>query len=274
MIARRIGMSHDGMAPWRVVRATLCLLVAVFLLAPLCVVVIISFSAAPFLQFPPPGFSLRWYAQLFSTPAWIDALAVSVKMMVPSSILATSIGTAAAYALVRGRVPGARLVMACLMLPIVVPGMITAAALFGVYRGLGLNGTLAGLIIGHTVLNLPYVLATVSSALRVQDARLEQAAATLGAPPWATFRHITLPLILPAVLSSFLVAMILSFDELIVSLFVSSARVRPVAVQMWSNLMGDFDPTIAAIATVCFVFAFLVLLADLALRAGRGLRLI
>ncbi len=266
-------MSNDGMTSWRIVRGGLCLLVAVFLLAPLVVVVIISFSSAPFLQFPPPGLSLRWYTQLFSTPAWTNALVVSVEMLVPSSILATLMGTAAAHALVRGRVPGATFIMACLMLPIVVPGMITAAALFGVYRGLGLNGTLTGLVIGHTVLNLPYVVATVSSALRVQDARLEQAASTLGAPPWVTFRRITLPLILPAVLSSLLVAMILSFDELIVSLFVSSARVRPVAVQMWSNLMGDFDPTIAAIATVCFLFALLVLVADLALRGGRSRRL-
>ena len=266
-------MSNDGMTSWRIVRGGLCLLVAVFLLAPLVVVVIISFSSAPFLQFPPPGLSLRWYMQLFSTPAWTNALVVSVEMLVPSSILATLMGTAAAYALVRGRVPGATFIMACLMLPIVVPGMITAAALFGVYRGLGLNGTLTGLVIGHTVLNLPYVVATVSSALRVQDARLEQAASTLGAPPWATFRRITLPLILPAVLSSLLVAMILSFDELIVSLFVSSARVRPVAVQMWSNLLGDFDPTIAAIASVCFLFALLVMAADLALRPGRTLRI-
>lgn len=265
--------SADGMAPWRAVRAALCVLVALFLLAPLVVVVIISFSSAPFLQFPPPGLSLRWYAVLFSTPAWTNALLVSFEMLVPSSLLATVMGTAAAYALVRGRVPGATFIMACLMLPIVVPGMITAAALFGIYRGMGLNGTLTGLIIGHTVLNLPYVVATVSSALRVQDARLEQAASTLGAPPWATFRRITLPLVMPAVLSSLLVAMILSFDELIVSLFVSSARVRPVAVQMWSNLMGDFDPTIAAIASVCFLFALLVLVADLALRAGRTVRL-
>jgi putative spermidine/putrescine transport system permease protein len=260
------------MAPWRALRATLVVLVALFLLAPLVVVVVISFSAAPFLQFPPPGFSLRWYDLLFTTPAWTNALLVSVELLVPSSILATILGTAAAYGLVRGRIPGATAIMACLMLPIVVPGMITAAALFGIYRGLGLNGTLTGLIIGHTVLHIPYVVATVASALRVQDAQLEQAAATLGAPPWATFRHVTLPLIMPAVLSSLLVAMILSFDELIVSLFVSSARVRPVAVQMWSNLLGDFDPTIAAIATVCFVFALLVLVADLALRAGRSLR--
>ena len=261
------------MTPWRLLRGTLVVMVAVFLLAPLAVVVIISFSSAPFLQFPPPGFSLRWYAVLFSTPAWTNALWVSVQLMVPSSILATVLGTAASLGLVRGRVPGAAFITACLMLPIIVPGMITAAALFGIYRGLGLNGTLTGLIIGHTVLNIPYVVATVSSALRVQDAQLEQAAATLGAPPWATFRHVTLPLIMPAVLSSLLIAMILSFDELIVSLFVSSARVRPVAVQMWSNLLGDFDPTIAAIASVCFLFALLVMAADLALRPGRSPRI-
>jgi putative spermidine/putrescine transport system permease protein len=266
-------VSADGMTPWRLVRGTLVITVAVFLLAPLAVVVIISFSAAPFLQFPPPGFSLRWYDQLFSTPAWTNALWVSVQLMVPSSIVATVLGTAASYGLVRGRVPGATLITACLMLPIIVPGMITAAALFGIYRGLGLNGTLTGLIIGHTVLLIPYVVATVSSALRVQDVQLEQAAATLGAPPWATFRHVTLPLIMPAVMSALLIAMILSFDELIVSLFVSSARVRPVAVQMWSNLLGDFDPTIAAIASVCFLFALLVMVADLALRPGRSLRI-
>lgn len=261
------------MRPWRLLRAVMCCIVAVWLLAPLVVVVVISFSSAPFLQFPPPGFSLRWYVQLFSTPAWTNSLVVSVQIMLPAAFFATVLGTAASYALVRGRVPGARLVMACLMLPIVVPGMITAAALFGVYRGLGLNGTLTGLIIAHTVLCLPYVVATVTAALRVQDARLEDAASTLGAPPWATFRHVTLPLVLPAVLSSLLVAMILTFDELIVSLFVSSARVRPVAVQMWSNLLGDFDPTIAAIASVCFLLALLVLLADLGLRAGRSSRI-
>ncbi|WP_158818887.1 ABC transporter permease [Methylocapsa sp. S129] len=266
-------MSNDGTRRWRILRGAVCVFVAIYLLAPLAVVLIISFSAAPFLQFPPPGLSLRWYEQLFTTPAWTDSLLVSVEILVPSSILATVMGTAAAHALVRGRVPGASLIMACLMLPIVVPGMITAAALFGVYRGLGLNGTLTGLIIGHTVLSLPYVVATVASSLRVQDERLEQAASTLGAPPWATFRRITLPLVLPAVLSALLFAMILSFDELIVSLFVSSARVRPVAVQMWSNLMGDFDPTIAAIASICFLAALIVLLADLALRGRRGPRL-
>jgi putative spermidine/putrescine transport system permease protein len=263
-------MRGDGLTGWRALRATVCVLVALYLMAPLAIVVIVSFSAAPFLQFPPPGLSPRWYQNLFADSNWVNAIMVSIEVLIPSAIMATWLGTAAAYALIRGRIPGATLITAGLMLPVVVPGIITAAGLFGVYRGLGLNGTLTGLVIGHTVLTTPYVVATVGAALRTLDARLEDAAATLGAPPWAAFRRITLPLLLPAVLSGLLFAMVVSFDELIVSLFVSTARIRPVPVQMWSNLRGDFDPTIAAIASLCFVFALLALLLDIALRRRTG----
>lgn len=261
-------MRADGLGGWRVLRGGVCVLVALYMLAPLAIVLIVSFSAAPFLQFPPPGLSLRWYRSLFADPAWIDSIWTSVQILVPASLLATVIGTAAAYALVRGRIPGATAILACLMLPLVVPAIITAAALFGLYRGLGLNGTLTGLIIGHLVLTLPYVVAVVGAGLRGLDPRLDDAAATLGAAPWPVFRRITLPLVLPSVISGLLFAMVVSFDELIVSLFVSSARVRPVAVQMWSNLRGDFDPTIAAIASLAFLFALLALLAEMLTRRG------
>ncbi|MEJ1974758.1 MAG: ABC transporter permease [Acetobacteraceae bacterium] len=260
------------MQKWRVLRGVVCVLVALYMVAPLLIVFAVSFSAAPFLQFPPPGLSLRWYDNLFTDPAWVQSIWVSLQVLAPTALLATGLGTAAAYALVRGCIPGASVISASLMLPIVVPGIITGAALFGVYRGLGLNGTLLGLIIGHTVLTVPYVSATVSAALRGLDPRLEAAASTLGAPPWTAFRRVTLPLLLPAVLSSLLFAMVVSFDELIVSLFVSSARVRPVAVQMWSNLRGDFDPTIAAMATLCFLFALLALIAEAVLRRDTGAR--
>jgi len=148
-------MRGDGMGPWRRLRGLICTLVALYLIAPLAIVVIISFSAASFLQFPPPGLSLRWYANLFDDAGWTNSLTVSVQVLVPSATCATLLGTAAAYALVRGRIPGAQIVGAMLMLPIIVPGIITAAALFGVYRGLGLNGTLTGLIIGHVVITMP-----------------------------------------------------------------------------------------------------------------------
>lgn len=259
-------MRHDGLGAWRGVRRAVCALVGLYLLAPLVIVVIMSFSAGQFLQFPPPGLSLQWYANLLENPDWSDALQVSLTVMLPSAALATGLGTAAAYALVRGRIPGAGLIMGVLMLPVLVPAIITAAALFGAFRMLGLNGTLTGLIAAHTVLVLPYVVATVGSALRTLDPRLEDAAATMGAPPWLAFRRITLPLLAPAVLSGLLFAMVVSFDELIVSLFISTARVRPVAVQMWSNVRGDFDPTVAAVASLCFVFALLALAAEALLR--------
>jgi putative spermidine/putrescine transport system permease protein len=259
-------MRGDGMGLWRTLRGGACVLIALYLLAPLVIVVIISFSSAPFLRFPPPGLSLRWYHRLLSDPSWLDAIGNSITVLIPASILATLLGTSAAYGLVRGRIPGASIVFACLMLPIVVPAIITAAALYGVYARVGLNGTITGLVIGHTILITPYVVATVGAALRTLDPTLENAAATLGAPPWAGFRRVTLPLILPSILSGLLFAMVVSFDELLVSLFVSTARTRTVPVLMWSNVRGDFDPTIAAIATLSFGLAVLALLLELALR--------
>ena len=259
-------MRGDGLGGWRALRTVLCAVVAIYLIAPLVIVVVISFSSASFLRFPPPGWSLRWYQNLMQDPAWLDAIGTSLQVMVPSAVLATLMGTGAAYALVRGNIPGAGVIGACLMAPIVVPGVITAAGLYIVYRGFGLNGTLTGIVVGHTILTLPFVVATVGSALRSLDPRLEAAAAIAGAPPLTAFRRVTLPLLAPAVLSGLLFAMVLSFDELIVSLFVGSARVRTVPVQMWSNVRGDFDPTVAAVASLCF----LVALAALACEAVTG----
>ncbi|MBP0496126.1 ABC transporter permease [Pararoseomonas indoligenes] len=258
------------MGRWRLLRALACTLVGIYLIAPLVVVLIISFSSAAFLRFPPPGFSLRWYANLANDPAWIDATWVSIQVLVPTAVLSTALGTAAALALIRGRLPGAGFLGAALMAPLVVPGIITSAGLYIIYRTIGLNGTLTGMVIGHVVVTLPYVIATVGSALRSLDPRLEAAAATLGAPPSAAFRRITLPLLAPAVLSSMLFAAVLSFDELIVSLFVGSARLRTVPVQMWSNIRGDFDPTVAAIASLCFLVALIALGLEALLRRRNG----
>jgi putative spermidine/putrescine transport system permease protein len=258
------------MRPWRALRALVCTLVAIYLLAPLVVVLLISFSSAAFLRFPPPGYSWRWYANLVNDPAWMDAVGVSLRVLVPAALASTALGTAAAIALVRTRILGAGVIGAVLMAPMVVPSIITAAGLYIIYRGLGLNGTLTGMVIGHVIITLPYVFATVASALRSLDPGLEAAAATLGAGPVVAFRRITLPLLAPAVLSSLLFAMVLSFDELIISLFVGSARLRTVPVQMWSNIRGDFDPTVAAIASLCFLVALTALALEALLRRRNG----
>jgi putative spermidine/putrescine transport system permease protein len=247
---------------WSSLRIAITALIVVFLVAPMFIVLIISFSSAPFLTFPPPGFSLQWYRKLFNDPAWIGSLVTSIEIVVPTGLLATTVGTAAALGLARSDFPAKQLVVGFLMAPLVVPVIIIAAAIFGVFRVWDLNGTLPGFILAHTVLTMPYVLSTVLTSLQMVDEQYEKAALTLGAPPWLVFRRIVFPLILPGVLSGLLFAMVISFDELVVSLFIGSPTFRPVAVQMWSDVLGDIDPTIAAIGTLLFLFSLLVLLLE------------
>jgi putative spermidine/putrescine transport system permease protein len=247
---------------WRALRITITTLLVVFLIAPMIIVLIISFSAAQFLTFPPPGYSLQWYRKLFGDPAWVDSLTASIQIVVPTGILAMTLGTAAALGLSRSNIPGKRIVFGLLMSPIIVPVIIIAAAVYGVFQIWSLNGTLTGFILAHTMLTVPYVVSTVFASLQMVDEQYENAALTLGASPWIVFWRVVFPLILPGVLSGLLFAMVISFDELVVSLFIGSPTFRPVAVQMWSDVLGDVDPTIAAVGTLLFLFSLLILLVE------------
>ncbi|MDM0021876.1 ABC transporter permease [Variovorax saccharolyticus] len=258
---------NTRLSGWWWARAALCVLVVMYMVVPLFIVVAISFSSAPFLTFPPPGFSLQWYRSI-RDPAWTESLATSVIVMIPTAVLATGIGLGAALGLDRSRHWAAGLVRGLLMSPLVVPVIVTGAAMYVLFRPVGLYGTVQGLVVAHTILCIPYALATISSSLQVLDPRLGQAAASLGATPWTSFRRITLPLVKSGLMSSFLFSLVVSFDELVVSLFVSSPQARTVTVQMWSNIRGDVDPTIAALATVLFLFALLILLVEAIF--GRG----
>src|SRR5690349_17364793 len=251
---------------WNALRVLVTALLVIFLVAPMIIVVIISFSSAQFLMFPPPGFSMQWYRKIFADPAWLDSLTTSIEIVVPTGLLAMIIGTAAALGLSRGNIPGKTVLTGILMSPIVVPVIVIAAGMFGAYRIWNLNGTLTGFILAHTVLTVPYVISTVLASLQMVDEQYEKAALTLGASPWVAFRRIVLPLILPGVLSGLLFAMVISFDELVVSLFIGSPTFRPVTVQMWSDVLGDIDPTIAAIGTLLFLFSLFVLLAEAIMR--------
>ncbi|MGE3150438.1 MAG: ABC transporter permease [Pseudorhodoplanes sp.] len=260
---------HSTYSIWNVLRILICAFAVIYLVGPIVVVVIISFSAAPFLMFPPPGYSLRWYDKLFGDPVWRDALFTSIRIMIPTALLATAAGTAAAYGFARARFRGSTALSALMLTPIVVPVIITAAGMFGVFQDFNLYGTWTGLILAHTVLAMPYVFVTVSAGLRVIDPVLEAAAMTLGAPPRVAFFRVVLPLIKPAIQSGLLFALVVSFDEVIVSLFISTPRIRPVSVQMWSDVLGQVDPTIAAVATLLLAFSTLVVVVEYLVRKGR-----
>lgn len=251
---------------WRALNVLVATLIVVFLIAPMLIVVVISFSSAPFLTFPPPGFSLQWYRKFFDNPAWTSAMATSLLVTIPTCLAATVLGTTAAIALSGARVPGSQVILSFLMAPLVVPVIITGAAIYGLFSLWGLAGTLTGFILAHTILTIPYVISTVLASLATVDSQLERAAMTLGATPWSAFWRVVFPLIVPGILSGLLFALVVSFDDLVVSLFLSSPTVRPVSVQMWSDIRGEVDPTISAVGTMIFGVSLAVLLAETLLR--------
>ena len=247
---------------WVILRRAICTLVVIYTLAPLVIIVILSFSSALFLTFPPPGLSMQWYRHLLASPEWLPALATTAMITIPSAVVATVLGTGAAIGVVRGRVPFPSVLSALMMTPLVVPTIITAAAIFGAFQSWGLFGTYTGFILAHVLLTIPYVFSITQAALLTVGPAVEGAALTLGATPVRVLLRITVPMIAPSIMSGFLFAAVMSFDELIVSMFISTPTIRPVTVVMWSDVLGQVDPTIAAVATALFSVTLVLLLID------------
>jgi putative spermidine/putrescine transport system permease protein len=247
---------------WGTLRIVVSGLTLVYTLAPLVVITILSFSSAPFLTFPPPGFSLIWYRKILSDPDWSSSLLTTVMVTIPAAMIATAIGTGAAIAVVRGRIPAPTIVGGVIMLPLVIPAIIAAAALSAAFGRIGLLGTYVGFLVAHVLLTIPYVFSVTQAALKTVSGDVEGAALTLGAGPRRVLFRITLPMILPSVISGFLFAAVVSFSELVVSMFLSSPNLRTVSVQMWSNVRGSVDPTIAAVATSIFLLTVAILVIE------------
>jgi putative spermidine/putrescine transport system permease protein len=227
----------------------------IFLIAPSLIVIPMSFSAGETLSFPPPGYSLRWYENFFTQPEWQSAARNSVIVAVLTTIVATILGTGVSIALMRGSVPARNLATSLFLTPMIVPAIVTAVAVYGLYVRFRLVGTIQGLVLAHTVLALPFVMINVSAVLQGMDIRLEHAARSLGATPVRTFFLVTLPLIRPCILAGALFAFITSFDELVVALFISGDRAATLPVQIWSGLRFEINPTVAAVSTLLIVLS-------------------
>jgi putative spermidine/putrescine transport system permease protein len=248
-----------------------CLLVAIWLVAPTLVVVPMSFNENKSLAFPPKGFSGQWYANFVTNPEWSSSFFNSLKVAALVAVTATVIGTLAAFGLDRMKSSASGWLRLVLLTPMVVPGVVLAIGIYAVYLDTHLVGTLAGFVLAHTMLAIPFVLIAVSASLEVFDKRLELAAASLGANRWTTFRTVTLPLILPGVLSGLLFAFVTSFDEIIVSLFITSPYLKTLPVQIFTSITRDADPTVAAVGTI-LLFATSVLIGGGLLLFGRERR--
>jgi len=247
-------------------------LVLLFLIAPILVVIPLSFNSEPFFTFPLAGLSWRWYADLFGNPRWRDSISNSLVVAVATTIIASVLGTLAAQGLSRREMPFRGLLMGVLISPMIVPVVITAVGMYFFFAEIGVLNTFLGLIMAHVALAVPFVVITVGATLSGYDTTLSRAAASLGAAPLRGFFKVTLPLILPGVISGALFAFVTSFDETVCVLFLAGPDQRTLPKQMFSGIREEVSPTITAAATVLIVFAT-VLLTVIELLRRRSARL-
>lgn len=235
-------------------------LVLTFLVLPVLIVIPVSFSASSLLEFPPRSYSLRWYQALFGSVEWLDAAWMSIRVAVLTTLVATPLGVAAAYGLHRTEFRFTNVVRLLILAPLLVPTILTAVGIFYVYALLGLNNTLFGMVMAHTMLALPFVVVSVGAGLRSYDMTQERVARSLGAPWLRAFWSITLPQIKLPVASGALLAFISSFDEVIVSFFISGGEMSTLPRRMFNALRDQIEPTIAAISTILVVLSVLIVL--------------
>ena len=231
-----------------------------FLTVPTLLVVPMGFSSSQILAFPPPGWSLEWYQKAFSDPQWTSGFANSLQVAALTALVSSVLGTLTSLGMVRGRFPGKNLVNALILSPLIVPVIIIAIGMFSLYVRWKITGTLLGLVIAHSTLAIPFVVVSVSTSLRTIDRNLELAAQNLGAGPVRTFTRITLPLVLPGVFAGALFAFLTSWDEVVVAIFLTTAKFRTLPVEMWEQVRQVVDPTVAAVATVVLTVTTTVLL--------------
>ena len=250
----------------------LTVLTLVFLLAPVVIVIIISFSADPYLQFPPSGFSFRWYKNFFiNDPTWVRAAWKSSIVGSATALLATVLGTLVAVPLCRGAFRGSSLVEGLLLAPLIISPMITAVALYGFFAGLGLIKTSLALILGHSILALPYAVMNVSVSARALDPRLEQAALGLGARRFYVLRRVTIPLLAPGIAAGAFFAFLASFDEVVIALFLSGID-PTLQKRMWDDIRLEISPTVAAASTVVVTVSMLAFFAGVLLQRALSRR--
>jgi putative spermidine/putrescine transport system permease protein len=245
--------------------------VCLVLLGPIVVVVASSFSGDDYLRFPPHTLSLQWYREFFGNAEWRAAMFNSLVAASICAVVATACGFLAAYAMLRGRAVRRKLLMSLALMPLIVPNIVTAIAVYFLSIRLGLVGSRIWLAIAHAVVALPVVLIISQTALRAVDPALERAAMVHGCTRWGVFRRVVIPLAAPGVISAALFAFLASFDELVIALFVAGVRSETLPARIWNTLTMRLEPVIAAVSSVLIGMTILVLLLDALLRA-RGRR--
>jgi putative spermidine/putrescine transport system permease protein len=225
-------------------------LVVIFLIAPLAIIVPMSFSTAISFEFPPPGYWLGYYARYFHSTSWLDATANSFVIAVGSMTLTMAVSLPAAFGYVRYRFRGRSAMNLFVMLPLIVPGVVSALGYYGFLSRIHLVGTRTGVIIAHSVLSIPVAFLVISAALKGFDRNLERAAYSAGAGPLRTFLWVTLPVLRPGLLIGALFAFLHSFNEAVVAIFIAGRDASTLPKKMFESIRLESDPVLAVVSTL------------------------
>jgi putative spermidine/putrescine transport system permease protein len=259
--------ASPGQRLWYYAFRVICGLIFFFLIAPIVIIIPLSFNAQDFFTFTPEmlrldpaGYSLEHYRDFFTNPDWQGPLWNSLAIAPVATLIAVSLGTLAAIGLSQAHVPFKGAIMAILISPMIVPLIISAAGMYFFYSRIGLQGTYWGVVLAHAALGIPFVIITVTATLVGFDRSLTRAAASLGADPVRTFFRVQMPLILPGVVAGGLFAFITSFDEVVVVLFLGAPGDKTLPWQMFTGLREQISPTILAAATVLVAISIVLLI--------------
>jgi ABC-type spermidine/putrescine transport system permease subunit II len=232
--------------------------IGVFVAAPMVVAIIVSFSSANQISFPPPGWSLKWYATAFSNRTLLEGIGLSAAIALAATFISTVLGTAAAIAINHHDFRGRSVVKSLLFLPLVLPAVVLGIAILFALPTLGIKIGAIPTTLGHCVIGVPYVTYLVLASLANYDLALERASATLGATRWQTFRWVTWPLIKDGIVAGAVFCFLLSFDNVALSLFLSRGDTLPL--RLMQHIQFVADPSIAAISAGLVLLSFLLML--------------
>jgi len=234
--------------------------ILVFVVAPLLVVVALSFSEANLAIFPPKGFTTSWYEEVIANEEFQHAFIVSVVLALAATATSFALGVPAAYALNRWPVPGARAIEAALLSPFILPILITGLALLQFMAAMRMRDAAVNLFVGHVLVTLPYLVRTVTASLKQVDRTLEEAALTLGAPPWKVFWRVTVPQIVPGIAAGCLFAFMVSFDDFPISFWLADAETVPLPIFLHNTMTKVFDPSVAAMSSLMILTGILAVI--------------
>jgi putative spermidine/putrescine transport system permease protein len=247
-------------------------MIAMLLLLPIVFIVLLSFGSSQWLVFPPPSWTMKWYEQFFANAEWMQSALASVKVATLTTLCAVALGLPTAFALVRGRFPGRELLYSLFTLPMIVPLVIIAVAVYALFLKLGLTGTLFAFVVSHVCVALPFTIISIINSLKLFDRSIEDAAVICGASRLEAVFRVTFPAIRPGIAAGALFAFLVSWDEVVVSVMMASPTLQTLPVKMWSTLRQDLTPVIAVASTLLIGLSVLVMVIAAALRRRNEVR--